>query len=51
MQQILDFQDGLSFRPEINESSRAMRRSVNNLVEWSEKTELKKQHLREQSAS
>jgi len=39
MQKILDVQEGLSFRPTINLSSRSMRRSVNSLLDWNEKTE------------
>jgi len=39
MQKILDVQEGLSFRPAINLSSRSMRRSVNSLMDWNEKTE------------
>ena len=42
MQQILDTQEGLSFRPEISKSSRSLSSSVTRLHEWFEKNEQKK---------
>ena len=49
MQRILDSQEGVSFRPEINSLSRSLTRSVDTLLEWRQKNEQKKQRLREMS--
>lgn len=47
MQGILDVQNGLSFRPDINESSRNLHRTINDLSLWSDQTEQKKKQMRD----
>lgn len=47
MQRILDHEEGLSFHPEINNTSRSLTRSIDSLFEWKHYKELKTERLRQ----